>query len=107
MVNGEWNSNSQFHSLYHSLFTAKRRMPMELHVSNTRVPGSNPGGSNVVYWAIAQMVERAFHQTLSSQFYVYFYGHRKLHYGCSVQTERLHRVSRRTGVGGAASGKGN
>jgi hypothetical protein len=42
-------------------------MRMELHVSEARGPGSNPGGST--YGAIAQLVEHEFHQTLSSQFY--------------------------------------
>ena len=44
---------------------------MKLHASNARVPGSNPGGSTDIYGAIAQLVEHAFHQILSSQLYIY------------------------------------
>jgi hypothetical protein len=52
-------------------------MPMELHAFQAQVPGSNPGGSNMR--GHSSMVERAFHQSLSSQLTPY--GHRKLHKG--------------------------
>jgi len=54
------------------------------------------------------MVERGFHQPLSSQCRQHLdiiessYGHRKFHNGRSLQTERLRSVLRRAGVGGAA-----
>ncbi len=48
-------------------FISLRRMRMELHHLNVRVPGSNPGG--VVNSVVAQLVEQhdEFHRPLSSQ----------------------------------------
>lgn len=69
------------------------------------VPGSSPGGSNNICGAIAQGLEHAFHQLLSSQFFGYVHGLREFHKGSSQPTARLRAVSRCARVGAAASGK--